>query len=108
MANHDAQDRAVSGEGVPMKAPARRTWKKDPPDGTSYSDRVSSDGFVIKTKPRFLPRYGYEVTVPRLLNAEHAIWPIRFDTLGLAKAAAAIESWILQDWVRANAARARA
>lgn len=48
--------------------------------------------------PRFLPNVGYEVNLPRALNPGFDIWPTRFHTLALAKAA--VESWSMQDWMR--------
>jgi hypothetical protein len=39
-------------------------WKKDPPDGTSYVYWVAPGGWVIETKPRFLPNIGYLLLPP--------------------------------------------
>jgi hypothetical protein len=92
---------------MPNRRTKRRTWAKDPPDGTGYSYWVSSDGFVIETKRRFLPQYGYEVTA----LARGAVEPgkfraVRFDTLALAMAA--VESWTIEKWMLESDARYQA
>ncbi|MHB8742042.1 MAG: hypothetical protein ACYC9L_02870 [Sulfuricaulis sp.] len=84
-------------------AAKKRVWKKDPPDGTNYSYWVSSDGFIIETKRRFLPAIGYSVYVPRGTPQTEGLWSVRFDTLGLAKAA--VEKWSMAEWIRAGRQR---
>lgn len=64
---------------------AKKTWKKDSPDGTNYSYWLV-DGWVIETKRRFLPAIGYSLMPPARDFGE--CFPIRFDTLREAKAAA--------------------
>lgn len=60
-------------------------WTKCPPDGTSYHYWEAPGGWVICTKPRFLPRIGYALEPPASWRAGVHL---RFDTLALAQAAA--------------------
>lgn len=68
-----------------MPSAASLRWTKCPPDGTSYVYWEAPGGWVICTKPRFLPRMGYALQVPAALRAGT---DLRFETLALAQAAA--------------------
>jgi hypothetical protein len=60
-------------------------WTKCPRDGTSYHYWEAPGGWVICTKPRFLPKIGYALEPPASWGAGVHL---RFDTLALAQAAA--------------------
>lgn len=86
-----------------------RRWKKVPPDGTNYAYWLSSDGFLIETKPRFRPQIPYTLLFPvDWPKQENAYSAVNFQTLGLAKAGTDLPRERLFELARAEYAQRQA
>lgn len=80
----------------------KSAWTKAPPDGTGYA-YWERPGFYIETKPRFRPACQYELHMAPTRPGEWVdSWPIAFDRLRDAKAAADLPIEALRDMQRAS------